>query len=1673
MNHPKLRGVLPVVFALLIVCSSACSAVTSDTRRLPSPPLDGKTLDSRTDAVHGGTLITTTSAKEPRYRPDRILVKPKKGLPGSEMARLHASTKARVLRSFPAIGNLQVVELPKGADVIDFIARYKKSGKVEYAEPDYLVHMCATSPNDPYYLDGTLWGLNNTGQNGGTADADIDAPEGWDIIHDAPNVVVAVIDTGVRYTHEDLAANMWVNPGEIAGNGVDDDGNGYVDDVYGMNAITNSGNPSDDNGHGTHVAGTIGAVGNNGKGVVGVAWQVKIMACKFLDSTGTGYTSDAIKCVDYVRTKGAHILNNSWGGGGYSQALYDAIATVRGAGIIFVASSGNGGGDGVGDDNDVMPQYPASYDLDNIVSVAATDRNDALASFSNYGLQSVDLAAPGVDIYSTSGTSDSAYVTLSGTSMAAPCTSGVMALIKAQFPGDSYGLAIGRLLASVDPLPVLEGKCLTGGRVNLQKALTAAPPDLSVAPVGGLRFGGQAGGPFGPANQTYELTNYGSANLSWTATSTQSWLTVSPTSGTLLPGESASVTLSVNSNANSLAEGGYTDSITFTNTTTGSGDTTRAVTLSIGVIRVKPTGDDGNDGSSWLSAKKTVQAALDASGPGQEVWVAQGTYVENITLESGVGLYGGFAGTETARDQRDWSANVTILDGNQAGSVVRSPGGCTETTVVDGFTIRNGSGTSTYYGPSGGGIYCYDSSPTIMNNSVTGNSASYGGGIWCEYSISNITHNTITNNTAVSGEGLGGGIGCFYLPPTIRDNTITGNAASLGGGIECDFCAPAITTNTIAVNTASRDGGGIDCYGSSATIAGNTITGNTSSSGGGVFSRGGTPTITNNLISANRGDGGGIYCDGPSATIADNRIIGNTAPFAGGGGILSNYCEATIVDNTIADNSAEIEGGGGGIKSWYSNAVIKNNRISGNRASSGGGILADGYAPTIGGNGIIGNFAISGGGGILCKGYPATITNNTIAGNGAGAYGGGIQCSSSSTVVNNIVAFNSTGVYRSSGTPTLRNNDVYGNAGYNYSAMTDPTGTDGNISVDPILAGLEYGNVHIHPDSPCREAGDDSAVGPEWVDMDGQSRIQGTHVDIGADESDGTAWSSGPYAVIRVTPAGNDANDGSAWDAAHAKRTVQAGIDAASAIGGDVWVKAGTYYERITLRSYAYVYGGFAGMETARGERDWTSNITILDGGGVGTVVTSMVGNHVSIIDGFTIRNGHALRGGGIYCAAPTILRNNSITANSALQSGGGVYCGSLATIEGNSISSNTASSGAGVYCSSAATITDNRIAGNAAGSVGGGIFSVLSSPTIANNMIVNNTASSYGGGVYCSSSPATITNNTIVGNTGSSYGAGIGCYSSSPTVANNIVAFNSSGVYKSSGAPNLRSNDVYGNTVRDYSGLSAGEGDISQDPLFVDRPGADYHLTAGSPSINVGWNGAPGLPVFDMDGEGRIFNWTVDIGADEYWSPELSVPNAKAAANGAVITGTDAIVTAAFQNFFYVENSDRSSGIRIERVAHGLNVGTTAAIAGKITTNSDGEKCVEATSAMEDGVGSVEPLMLINRAVGGSDWNYTALTGTGQQGVSGGSGLNNIGLYVDALGRVTFVDTENGFFYLDDGSAVEDGSGHLGVKTLGTVPDPDPVGKYVEVTGISSCYRPGSDLLRLIRSTEVTIIPE
>jgi subtilisin family serine protease len=413
------------------------------------------------DSVHKEWIATLESTSSATYNTTAILVRFDSDKSEAYKADARALVGDGWLERYTLVPGLELIHV-RGS-ISAAIARVKPF--VMYAEPDYVVHT-STTPNDPSF--GLEWGLQNTGQtvNGdpGTAGADIRATQAWSLFTGDPNFVIADLDTGLQYTHPDIAANAWTNPGEIANNGIDDDGDGFIDDVHGWDFYSNDKDPDDQNGHGTHTAGTIGAVGNNGIGVSGVNWSCKIMALRFLGPGGGGSISGAISALQFAVLKGVKVSNNSWVGP-YDQGLYDAINASRSIGHVFVAAAGNNGSN-----SDTSPTYPAAMNLDNIIAVAATTNDDERASFSNYGSVSVDLGAPGENVYST--WLGSSYAYASGTSMATPHVAGAVAMVYALNPGFTYQQVKYRILATVRPIPALATITVSGGILDLAEAIS-------------------------------------------------------------------------------------------------------------------------------------------------------------------------------------------------------------------------------------------------------------------------------------------------------------------------------------------------------------------------------------------------------------------------------------------------------------------------------------------------------------------------------------------------------------------------------------------------------------------------------------------------------------------------------------------------------------------------------------------------------------------------------------------------------------------------------------------------------------------------------------------------------------------------------------------------------------------------------------------------------------------------------------------------------------------------------------------------------------------------------------------------------------------------------------------------------------------------------------------------
>lgn len=709
---------------------------------------------------------------------------------------------------------------------------------------------------------------------------------------------------------------------------------------------------------------------------------------------------------------------------------------------------------------------------------------------------------------------------------------------------------------------------------------------------------------------------------------------------------------------------------------------------------------------------------------------------------------------------------------------------------------------------------------------------------------------------------------------------------------------------------------------------------------------------------------------GAAVTGADNSTIDGFTLRNGDFGMLCDATSPAVIGNTLTCNVQ-------GIYLCKSASLIANNILAGNEI----GINCD-YEST------------------------AIIANNTVVGSGtalSSSYG-------TPTIVNNILAFSEIGVETGSGSPTLANNDVYGNKS-DYSGITPPAA---DISADPAFFSLDFGDLRVKPTSPCRNAG---ASWSPMVQYDawGQPRIMDGVIDIGVDESDGTYVRS-PARIVYVNPSATGVPDGTTW--VRAFRNIQAAVnDVALRGGGEIWVAQATYHEAVRLVPFAHIYGGFTGYEGYRHERDWKTHSTIIDLGGADHDV---VARSISTIDGFTLTN--ALSGVRCTAGAPTIANCAITNCMIGVDSWRGSPSISNCTMNAN---------GTGIRCDvGVTTVTDTVISGSSFE----GVYSYGASPRITNNAVV----SSVQRGVYL-----------IQG---------------SPSLANTIVASSPVGICAVECVPALSHNDVYGNTTN-YDGASPGTGSISADPRFISPASGDYHLLDVSPCINAGDNLAPDLPPFDMDGESRIASGTVDIGPDErcYSNPSLRP-------NGGSVHVRGLAVTAVFGDSFYIESDERCWGIRVLKPSHGLTVGARADVIGTLGTDENGMRYIAADSVIPAGAGQVGSLSMLCRSVGGADWRYDPATGSGELGVLGGRGLNNIGLLVTIHGNVTYSGTDD--FWVDDGSALDDGSGHLGVRVLApgmTIPS----GGFVSVTGISSCVTANGTLIRALRArTQDDIAP-
>ena len=769
------------------------------------------------------------------FSSDRVIVKLKPGANSNEISNLQAQIGVTKVSTASQLG-IDIWQIPSGT-VEKIISTYKNDPRFEYIEPDYIITLedvekpssatessekitpQATTPNDPGYSQ--LWGLNNIGQSGGTADADIDAPEAWDIQKGNQNLVIGVIDTGVDYDHPDLSANIWTNPGEIAGDGIDNDSNGYIDDVRGWDFAYNDNNPMDVHGHGTHVAGTIAGKGNNGVGVTGVAWNAKIMPLKFLNDSGSGSTSNAILAINYATAKGVKLTNNSWGGGGYSQALYDAINTAGQQGALFIAAAGNSS-----QNTDTTPAYPASYDLANIISVASTTRTDGLSWFSNYGATTVDLGAPGSDIYSA--WPNSTYNTISGTSMASPHVTGAAALLWSQNPTWTAQQVKNSLMSTGDSISALNGKTVSGKRLNINNALSNLPSvingtagadnltgtanaDVINGLAGNDTLNGLAGNDTldgGTENDRLDggLGNDqlkgGLGNDIYIVDSTGDVVTELAAQGTDLVQSSVTYTLPAN-----------VENLTLTGTTAinGTGNTLANIitgNTANNILNGSSGADQlkGGTGNDTYVVDNTGDVVTELASQGTDLIQSSVTYtlpanVENLTL----------TGTTAINGTGNTLAN--IITGNTANNILNGSSGADQ--------LKGGTGNDTYVVDNTGDVVTelasqgtdliqssvtYTLPANVENLTLTGTTAINGTG--------NTLANTVTGNTAnnilnggTGNDNLIGGSGTDQLLGSDGNDSLSGDAGNdtLTGGLGADKFIyntnAAFTTTAVGVDT--------------------------------------------------------------------------------------------------------------------------------------------------------------------------------------------------------------------------------------------------------------------------------------------------------------------------------------------------------------------------------------------------------------------------------------------------------------------------------------------------------------------------------------------------------------------------------------------------------------------------------------------------------------------------------------------------------------------------------------------------------------------------------------------------------------------------------------------------------------------------------------------------------
>jgi subtilisin family serine protease len=954
----------------------------------------------------------------------------------------------------PALDRIYKLQFTLGPheSIQDVLAAYNNDPNVEYAELNYIVSI-GTEPDDPLYP--LQWPLNNTGQDypasgkynlpPGTPDSDIDAPEAWDIHTGSPEVIIAVVDTGVDYEHRDLEGNIWINQIELNGmTGIDDDGNEYIDDIYGYDFVNHDNNPLDDNGHGTHCAGIIAAGGNNSLDIAGVCWNAKIMALKFLDKNGEGFSSDAAIAIYYAAENAADIISNSWAGSYPSETLEKVIDYAHSLGVIMVAAAANNNSD--------SPVYPAYYE--NMIAVAATNSKDQKATFSNYGYW-VNIAAPGVDVLSlraagtSLGTIYDDYTTIaSGTSMACPHVAAIIALIISNHPDTSTELIIERLFATTDDIstqnPGFDG-LLGAGRANTYKAVRDGFEGIIM----------------------FDNNLYSCDDTAWIEVFDLDLITetTQPITITTEGGDLETVTLVSDPNTPWLFTGSISTSSDAIITEDGT------LQLSHGKL-ITATYLDGDDGTGNPTAT-TVTATADCEGPqifnvqvdvpGPEPIVTFQTNeqttarvfcgltcgqpyiieaqslilsdshavkltgvvpktdyffiieavdaVQNTTLDDNVGNCFKFTTDEGPRNvyvpaeynniqeaiKRSWNGGTVWL----ADGIYKGFGNRDIDFLGRAITVRSENGPENCIVDCQGsvnvphrGFYFHrkeEPNSIIVGLTITNAYAEYGGGICCEGSSPKLTDCYFRKNSA---QIWGGAIYNLNSNPTLIDCTFSINSANWGGAIACHYCEPGpILVNCTLSNNSAKLGGAMYNDHSNPIVADSKFTSNSARYGGGMYNFTEAPNpllrhpkITNCSFSNNVASsyGGGICNFESNPTVTGCEFSGNSARHYGGA-MYNNEISSPMLDNcTLSINTANYGGAIYCLKP--SRTSLTNCTVTGNSAKFNGGAILGCHGPVQ--NCTITNNTAEVGAGLLeCYG---PITNCIIFGNSATLRGGAL-----------------------------------------------------------------------------------------------------------------------------------------------------------------------------------------------------------------------------------------------------------------------------------------------------------------------------------------------------------------------------------------------------------------------------------------------------------------------------------------------------------------------------------------------------------------------------------------------------------------------------------------------------------------------------------------------------------